>query len=146
MTLVKWAPKPISLLDDFDGIFNPVFDRDWNISSNLTSGSGPAVDIKEKDDSFLLFADIPGLNKNDINVHIENNVIFISGERKIASNEDYKSYHYRERTYGSFKRSFKLPKNVNEKKISAEFNNGVLSIIIPKLKGTLSKERKIKVN
>ena len=104
------------------------------------------MDIKEKDDSFLLFADIPGLNKNDINVHIENNVIFISGERKIASNEDYKSYHYRERTYGSFKRSFKLPKNVNEKKISAEFNNGVLSIIIPKLKGTLSKERKIKVN
>ena len=86
MTLVKWAPKPISLLDDFDGIFNSVFDRDWNISSNLTSGSGPAVDIKEKDDSFLLFADIPGLNKNDINVHIENNVIFISGERKIASN------------------------------------------------------------
>lgn len=146
MTLVKWAPKPISLLDDFDGIFNSVFDRDWNLSNNMISGSGPAVDIKETDESFLLYADIPGLNKNDINVNVENNVISISGEREITSNEDYKSYHYRERTYGSFKRSFKLPENVNEKKISADFNNGVLNVTIPKLKGTLSTERKIKVN
>jgi len=144
MTLVKWAPKPISLLDDFDGIFNSVFDRDWNLSNNMISG--PAVDIKETDESFLLYADIPGLNKNDINVNVENNVISISGEREITSNEDYKSYHYRERTYGSFKRSFKLPENVNEKKISADFNNGVLNVTIPKLKGTLSTERKIKIN
>ena len=79
-------------------------------------------------------------------MNVENNTLSISGKKERLKNEEVDSFHYRERSYGSFKRSFKLTKNVDDKKISANFSDGVLSITIPKLKSTLTTERTIKVN
>ena len=146
MTLVRWTPKPVSFFNDFNGILNSVFDKDWDNSTEISSAWTPAIDIQESGKSFFIYADLPGLSKNDIKVSVENNTLSISGKKERSKNEDNDSFHYRERRYGSFKRSFKLTENVDDKKISADFSDGVLSITIPKLKSTLSTDRTIKIN
>mgnify|MGYP005734344647 FL=1 len=70
----------------------------------------------------------------------------ISGEAKVEDNEENSRYHYRERRYGSFKRTFNLPESINEEKISASFKNGILEVELPKHENVLPKERVIKVN
>ena len=146
MTLVRWTPKPVSFFNDFNGILNSVFDKDWDNSTEISSAWTPAIDIQESGKSFFIYADLPGLSKNDIKVSVENNTLSISGKKERSKNEDNDSFHYRERRYGSFKRSFKLTENVDDKKISADSSDGVLSITIPKLKSTLSTDRTIKIN
>ena len=146
MTLVRWTPKPVSLFNDFNGILNSVFEDDWDNSTEISTAWSPAIDVQESGKSFFIYADLPGLSKGDIKVNVENNTLSISGKKERLKNEEVDSFHYRERSYGSFKRSFKLTKNVDDKKISANFSDGVLSITIPKLKSALTTERTIKIN
>ena len=146
MTLVRWTPKPVSLFDDFNGILNSVFDENWDNSTKMSTAWSPAIDVQESGKSFFIYADLPGLSKSDIKVSIENNTLSISGKKERLKNEDNDSFHYRERNYGSFNRSFKLTKNVDDKKISAKFSDGVLSITIPKLKNALTTNKTIKIN
>ena len=146
MTLVKWTPRPTTMFDEMDNMINSVFNRDWNLASDSSTNWNMAVDVKETDNSFLITADVPGLTKSDINIEIADDVLSISGERieENSDNSDY--YHYRERTRGTFFRSFHLPEFVDEKKIAAKFNNGILSIDIPKSEVIKTKARKIKVS
>ena len=145
MTLVKWTPRHMSLFDEMDNMVNSVFGRDWNFPAKRTDWA-PAVDVKETDDLFLITADIPGLTKKDVKVNIANSKITIAGDVKVDAGEDNSRYHYRERRYGSFKRTFNLPESINEEKISASFKNGILEIALPKHENVLLKEREIKVN
>ena len=146
MTLVRWTPKPVSFFNDFNGILNSVFEEGWDNSTEISTAWSPAIDVQESGKSFFIYADLPGLSKSDIKVNIENNILSISGKKERLKNEDNDSFHYRERSYGSFNRSFKLTKNVDDKKISANFSDGVLSIAIPKLKNALTTDRTIKIN
>lgn len=92
-----------------------------------------AVDIKENDESYTVKADFPGVKKDDINVSVDNNVLTISAEHKDEAEEKDKGKVIRqERRYGKYSRSFNLGKNINESKIKAEFDNGVLTLNIPK--------------
>ena len=145
MTLVKWTPKPLSLFDEMDSVVNSEFGRDWNFPVNYTDWT-PAVDVKETNDLFLITADIPGLTKKDVKVNIADGKMTIAGDAKVETDENNSRYHYRERRYGSFKRTFNLPESINEEKISASFKNGILEIKLPKHENVLSKEREIKVN
>ena len=145
MTLVKWTPKPMSLFDEMDNMVSSVFGNDWNFPAKHTDWA-PAVDVKETDDLFLITADIPGLTKKDVKVNITDGKMTISGAAKVEDNEENSRYHYRERRYGSFKRTFNLPESINEEKISASFKNGILEIELPKHENVLLKEREIKVN
>jgi len=92
----------------------------------------PSVDIKEEDDKFVILADLPGVNKEDIHVHMENNMLTIKGERSEEHKEESKNYSRVERVKGSFYRRFNLPETADSSKISATSNNGVLTISIPK--------------
>ena len=146
MTLVKWTPRPMTVFDEVDNMINTVFNRDWNLEPIQSTKWNPAVDVKETDSSFLISADIPGLTKKDINIEVSDDVLSITGERIEDNVENSDLYHYRERSKGAFTRSFHLPESVDEKKISANFKDGILSIDLPKTKVIEPKSRKIKIN
>ena len=146
MTLIKWAPRPTSIFDDMDKMINNVFENDWNFPVRSKTNWSPAVDVKESDNSFTLTADIPGLTKKEVKVNITDGILSISGERKFEDEKESGNYHYRERRYGSFSRTFNLPETVNEEDISASFKNGILSIELPKHEVVIPKEREIKIS
>ena len=123
-----------------------VFENDWNFPVRSKTNWSPPVDVKETDDSFTLTADIPGLTKKEVNVNVSDGMVSISGERKFENEKESDNYHYRERQYGSFLRTFNLPETVNEEEITANFKNGILSIDIPKDEVALPKERQITIS
>jgi HSP20 family protein len=104
------------------------------------------VDVKETDASYIITADIPGLSKKEVNLNISNDVLSISGERIHDTEQDSDRYHYRERSRGTFVRSFNIPESVNEKKITANFKDGILSVKLPKAEIVEPKAREIKIS
>ena len=105
----------------------------------------PSVDINESNDAFMITADLPGIKKSDIEVKVEENVLILNAKRKIDKKNVNEKYHFSERRSGTFSRSFKIPKSVKEEKITADFDNGVLSIMIPKAEDAITSNRLIKV-
>ena len=146
MTLIKWQPKPMNVFDDMDTMIHSFFNTDWNFPVRDTRNWSPAVDVKETDNLFILTADIPGLTKKDIKVNVADGKLSISGERTYETDQENDNYHYRERRFGTFDRSFKLPDTVDEEKISASFKIGILNVSLPKHENILPKEREIKVS
>ena len=92
----------------------------------------PSVDMFESNDALVIKAELPGLNKDDIDVNIDDGKLTLSGERKSENEVQEDKYYRRERTYGKFVRTFALPADVDNGKIAAEFKDGVLKIEIPK--------------
>lgn len=126
---------------DFDKIFDDVLDEmDFRISSYYPM----KVDIKERDDKYLLEAEIPGVNKEDINIEVRNDVLTISAERKEEVKEERENYIKRERRYGSYRRSFSVD-DVEQDKIDAKFEKGVLYLELPKKKDSLRKTNRIQI-
>ena len=144
MTLVKWNPTR-SLMTDFDRIFDSMFSHDLPLFP-LAQSWTPAVDVNETETEFFLSADMPGLDKKDVSVDIHDGVITIKGERDIDNEKSTDGYRIRERQLGSFNRSFRLPDNVNEDKITAKFKNGLLTVTLSKTKEILPEGRQIKIS
>ena len=92
----------------------------------------PSVDICEEEDHFLLMADLPGVNKDEIEVKVEDNTLLLSGKRDSVSEEETKGYRYSERRFGSFSRRFRLGEGVNPTGIEAAYKDGVLTVTLPK--------------
>ena len=144
MTLVKWNPTR-SLMTDFDRIFDSMFTHDLPQFSSTNSWT-PAIDVNETETKFFLSADMPGLDKKDVSIDIHDGVIIIKGESAIDNKKSTDDYRIRERQLGSFNRSFRLPDNVNEDKVSAKFKNGVLTVTLPKTKEIIPDGRQIKIS
>ena len=106
----------------------------------------PSVDVTEDDQGYLIKADAPGVKREDLKVVVQNGVLTVSGERQSEKEEKGKKFHKVERSYGSFSRSFSLPEEVEEDKLSAQFKDGVLSVHLPKTAKAKAKTREIKVN
>jgi HSP20 family protein len=138
MSLIKWSPyrNLISLPDEIDRFFNG-FGLDLNVSDSVWS---PDVDISETENQYEVNAEIPGLKKEDIKLSVEDNVLTLSGERKVEKETDKKNYHRVERAYGKFERSFRLPKEVDAENIKANYKNGVLTVQLPKTEAVKPKE------
>jgi HSP20 family protein len=92
----------------------------------------PLADIEETEDAYVLRMDLPGINKNDIHLSIEKNVLTIRGERKHEGSEKNENYHAMERFYGKFQRSFVLPSSVDDNSVNAEYKDGVLTVTLKK--------------
>jgi HSP20 family protein len=105
----------------------------------------PIVDIEEQEDAYKVMVELPGVSKNDISINLKDNVLTITGEKKPAKKTDQQKIHQSERVYGKFQRCFRLPDLVDQEKVSAEFDNGVLNIVIPKLAEAQPKEIEVKV-
>jgi len=132
MALVRYQPWGVlnQMRHDIDQMFasnNP--DENSNV---VTSDWAPAVDIKETDSAFEIHADIPGVNPDEIEVHMEKGILSIKGERESETKDEKEGYKRVERQHGVFYRRFSLPDTANADKISAKSNNGVLEITIPK--------------
>jgi len=118
-------------------------DRFLNFDSNFDLV--PAANIEEKDDEFVISIAVPGIKKDDINIEVHDNIITISSEKEETSEEEEKNYSRKEYSYNSFSRTFKLPQNVKEDKIEANYENGELILQLPKEEPEVKKVKKIKV-
>lgn len=125
--------KPLTLSDFFNEDFFPTFNRNSN--------SLPAVNIREDEKAFYLELAVPGMNKNDLKIEVQDDVLTISAEQKEDKQEDYEGYKRREFSYSSFCRSFYLPEDVNGEKIGALYKDGILNVEIPKLEEEKKKEK-----
>jgi len=125
-----------------------VFDDFFGLMPARREGSAtmwsPSVDISETADNFVVRAELPGMKKDDIELEVENNVLSIRGERKFEKTDEGENYHFMERSYGSFYRSFTLPKNVDSETIGAEYKDGMLIVTIPKKEEVKPKKVEIK--
>ncbi len=94
----------------------------------------PSVNVSETKDGLELTAELPGLSREDLSIEVENNVLTISGEKteQVTEGEEERRYHVWERSYGSFRRSFSLPQTISGDDIAATFENGVLTVLLPK--------------
>ena len=123
---------------DFEAMSNRMsqfFDTVPFSTDSVNRGWAPHVDVIEPDEELTLTAELPGLSENDVMINLENSVLSISGEKTAIRNEDETEQrsHVWERRYGSFNRSFTLPRTVSTEDISALFENGVLTIHMPKV-------------
>jgi HSP20 family protein len=140
-TIVRWEPFT-SLEDRVSRLFDPSFTR--TTESDLATWA-PAVDIYETEHELVVKADLPDVPEKDIDVRVENNTLSIRGERKFEKNVNDENYLRVERAYGSFTRSFSLPNTVSPDAIRAEYNNGVLTVHLPKREESKPKQIKIGV-
>lgn len=105
----------------------------------------PTVNTREGEDAYYVEVDLPGVKKDDMNIDVKDNILTISGERKIEKEDSEKDYYQIESSYGKFERSFSLPDNVDVEGIQAESKDGVLEVVIPKVKKEAKKAKKIEI-
>ncbi len=108
-------------------------------------GWSPVVDILEEENQYIVRAELPGVDKNDVKITVENSQLTIRGEKKQEEEKEGRNYHRVERSYGSFYRSFSLPTTVLSSKIEAAFADGVLTVTIPKAEEAKPKAIEVKV-
>jgi HSP20 family protein len=130
MSLVHY--KPINLFDQINDEMNRYLSSMRSTAANQEHDWTPAVDIQEEDSRYLLTADIPGVNRNDVEITLEEGVLTVKGERKAESDSAEEGFRRRERIHGTFVRQFNLPDTVDTANISATADDGVLKIAIPK--------------
>ena len=147
MTLIRWRPMRNleALQDDINSAFASCFSAPMSRRSESISQWLPEVDVIEDKDNIEVHVDLPGMEKEDFKVSVEDNVLTIRGERKTVKEEKDKNYHQVERTFGKFTRSFTLPITVDGEKIKANYKNGVLKIDLPKAEAVKPKEIPISV-
>lgn len=106
----------------------------------------PAVNVTEDDQGYQISAELPEVTSADVKVIVRDGVLTVKGERKQETKSETKKYHLVERSYGSFQRSFTLPKDANGEKVTAEFKSGVLNVTVPKREEVKPREIEVKVN
>lgn len=135
--------EPRTLRDEMDRLFDDFFGM---TPARAERGAiwSPAVNVREDENNFYIEAELPGMTKEDIDLEIEQNSLCIKGDRKFEKKEEGENYHFVERSYGSFYRSFSLPGNVDPEGISAEYKDGLLQVTVPKKEEVKPKKVEIK--
>ena len=144
--MIKYDPfrELRGLQDEMNRLFMTSLPRTLSQEDMASGGWSPSVDIYESESEIVLEAELPGMKREDFEVSIENNVITLRGERKFEKKDEGDNFHRVERAYGSFTRSFSLPRTVSAENTSADFNNGILRVSLPKKEE--AKARKIEVS
>ena len=147
MRLVRWTPANSNLspvlrerlfsTDPFSRVF-----EDW---FSWTPASGVNVDIVENEGNFTLSAELPGVDKKDLKVTVENDTLTIEAEKRNSYESEKDGRYHSERTYGKFSRSFKLNGQVDAEKIDAEYKDGILTLAFPKREDVKPREVTVKV-
>ena len=142
----KRATRPTLLNDEWDTLLSQFFGSApaCQASTESEANYAPAVDIQENDEAFVITADVPGIAKEDLKIDILDNTVTIQGHRKHESEEKKDNFHRVERSYGSFKRNFKIPGGFVHDNTKAAFENGVLTLTLPK--PDLQKPKRIEVS
>lgn len=139
MAIMRWDPfgELMSMQREMDGLV-----RRLGLGGGASGSSSPAawmprIDVKADGDDIVVYAEVPGLDKDDIDVSVTGGVLTIKGERKAESEKAQGGWMIRERSYGSFERSIVLPDAVNVETIRADYKDGVLEVHVPKAAETL---------
>src|SRR5437879_610717 len=140
----RWEPArgATTVQEQLNRVLGDMLERAGD-ESKLTP-SAPAVDIFETEHQLVVKADLPDVNPQDLDIRVENNILTIRGERKFENEVNEENYLRVERSYGSFSRSFSLANSVKSDEIKADYQNGVLTLSIPKREE--AKPKQIKVN
>ena len=146
MAIVRWEPlrDMMTAQREFDRLFREAFSPTGNEGEVSTRTWAPPVDIYENGDNLVLKAEVPGVNPEDVEVRVEDNTLYLKGERKFEKEVKEQNYHRVERSYGTFTRSFSLPNSVDSDKVTATYKDGVLTLTMPKREE--AKPKTIKVN
>ena len=158
MAIIRWNPlcdiTPwisgdntsdfLNMQREIDRIFDRLT-RGGTVDNGLTFTWLPDVDVVEHDNEYLVNIELPGVNKNDVKITVANDVLTIRGEKKTEKDVSGKNYRRRERSSGSFQRSFTLPSMVKSDQIAAAYDNGILSVTLPKIEEVKPKEIEVKV-
>ena len=134
MSIVRYDPfrDLRGLQDEVNRLFSTNLSRTFGDEGIARGQWTPSVDIYENKDQIVLEAELPGMNREDFDLTIENNVLTLRGERRFEKSSDADTYHRVERPYGSFSRSFTLPQTVSAENAAAEYKNGVLRVTLHK--------------
>jgi HSP20 family protein len=145
MTLTRW--NPLREMEDLFETFarRPALRGDGGQENVTLADWAPRVDISESEEEYLIKAELPGIDKKDLKVTVNDGVLTLQGERKAEREEKDRKYHRVERSYGSFARCFTLPDNVDEKSIRAEHKDGLLYLHLGKTEEAKPKSIEVKV-
>jgi len=151
MALIRFTNRPAAraLLDELPERFRQMFEGNLAFEPLAEPiGWMPAMEITEKNEALVVTAELPGISNKDVEITLEDGVLSIRGEKKEEKREGEPEsrYHMWERRYGSFQRAFTLPKAVDPEKIKAQFENGVLTITLPKSEKAKVQGRKIPIS
>ena len=147
MSIIRWEPfrDLVSTQDRFNQLFNDTFARAFGDQHEVSPrGWVPPMDIYETGDSLVLKAELPGINPDDVEIRVEDSTLYLKGERKFEKEVKGENLHRVERSYGTFTRSFALPNTIDAGKVKAEYQNGILTLTMPKREE--AKPRAIKIN
>lgn len=133
-SLIRFSPTTDMrrLQREVDALFDSFFPVRTNGDSEDSTTWAPRVDLAETENAYLVHVDLPGLNKDDLEINFHEGVLSISGERNAETQDENTKYVRVERSYGRFYRAFTLPQMVKADEIEASFENGVLNITVPK--------------
>ncbi len=143
--LSRWERDVDRMMDEFFARrMRPWWPERW---SGAWDGEiiAPVLDVYEEKDEIIVKAELPGMDKNEIEVEITDSELILKGEKKKEEKVEEKNYYRCERSYGAFRRSVRLPKDVQADKIKASFKNGILEVRLPKTEKAKAKEIKVKV-
>ena len=146
MAITRWDPfRDLSILQErMNRVFEDAAVRGWkNDEPSATTSWSPAVDIYETDSEIMVQAELPGVDRKDIALQLENNVLTLKGDRRFEKETNQENYHRIERSYGGFSRAFTIPTIVDEDKIRADYKDGILKIALPKKDQVKAKQIKI---
>ena len=131
--LTRWEParEMMTLREAMDQLFDDAFTQPFSMREGW-SASTPAVDMYQTDDEIVVKASLPGIKADEVQINITGDVLTLKGEVKHEEEKNDRSWHIREQRWGSFQRSVALPTNVVSDKAKAEFENGILTITLPK--------------
>jgi HSP20 family protein len=148
MAIVRWEPfrDLFTTQDRFNRLFNETFSRAFGDEEMPVKSWAPAVDIFENDNNIVLKAELPGVDPKDVEVRVEDNTLYLKGERKFEKEVKEDNYHRIERSYGSFARSFALPGSIDSDKVEAGYKDGLLTLTIPKREEAKPKTIRINVS
>lgn len=147
------TPRARGLFEEFRDEMNRVFERfetgwpQWSLASPRwpTSAMVPNLDVHENETSMTIEVELPGVDEKDVSVTVSNGYLMIKGEKKSEREDKSESYYVAERSFGSFERSLRLPGTLDESKIEASFDKGVLKISAPKRPEAVKAERRIEI-
>ena len=128
----RFGVNPFALMRQFTDDMDRIFTQARRVTGDVTAWS-PAVEVKAKEGKLLVTAELPGIKKEDVKVHIEGDTLVVEGERKLEKEEKQEGYYHSERSYGKFYRSILLPEGAKTDQTAAQFNNGVLEVTVPVL-------------
>lgn len=143
MTLVRF--EPLRDMELFHNRIRRFFNDSPSYDFNMSESFSPRIDISEDEKNILVEVEIPGVKKEDIKITLQDNILTLQGEKKKEEKEEGKNFFRTERKYGSFKRCFTLPEEIDSDKVDAKFNDGILNITLKKLEVKQAKEKEIQV-